>query len=282
MRRIAILTLAALPLAAWAGDSHHWRLDDRESIRRTFAVPGGAGKLLVDNLQGYIHVTGYGGTEVQVSVEKRIYAVSSGAMADAKRDVKLDISQQGGMVRVYEDGPFRDHNGNHHRSDHDYGYRVVFDIDVQVPTATELELKSLNSGIAVKKTTGDYSIHGLNGSIDMEDIAGAGTVNTLNGRVKVSFSRNPTKATQFKTLNGSVDVYFQQGLNADLKFKKLNGGIYTDFEVASVPRAGEAGGTNGRFVYRSGREQNGRAGKGGPEVSFDTLNGSIRLHTRSI
>jgi hypothetical protein len=26
----------------------------------------------------------------------------------------------------------------------------------------------------------------------------------------------------------------------------------------------------------------GRVGKGGPELSFDTLNGSIRLHSRTI
>ena len=283
MRRTFILALAALPLAA-AGwdDDHHWKLDEKETIRRTFDTGSAGRKLLVDNIHGFVHVSGYNGTQVQVSMEKRIYADSNEAMAEAKRDVKMDMSQQGNFVRLYEDGPFRTANGTNYRGDNYYRYRVVFDFDVQVPFDTELVLKALNNGIQVKKTTGDYDIHGLNGAIEMEDVAGSGLVSTLNGKVKVTFSKNPAKATQFKTLNGSVDVWFQNGLNADLKFKKLNGGIYTDFEVAALPRTITGGGSNGKFVYRSDRQTTGRAGKGGPELSFDTLNGNIRLHSRAI
>jgi len=287
MKVTLILMMAALPLAAanW-DDDHRWKLDEKEAIRRTFDVAAGSGgrKLLVDNIHGFVHVTGTSGSQAQVSIEKHIYADSSEAMAEAKRDVKMDMSQQGNFVRLYEDGPFRSANGTNYRGDRDYGYRVVFDLDVQVPYDTELVLKAVNRGdILVKKTTGDFDIHGINGAIEMEDVAGSGLVSTINGKVKVTFSKNPAKATQFKTLNGSVDVYFQGGLNADLKFKKLNGGIYTDFEVSALPQPAEAGdSSNGRFVYRSDRQTTGRAGKGGPELSFDTLNGNIRLHSKTI
>jgi hypothetical protein len=290
---LAIPTLAALPLAAAGWDDHHWKLDEKESIRRTFDAGSAGRKLLVDNIHGFIHVTGTSGSQVQVSVEKHIYADSKEAMAEAKRDVKLDMSQQGSFVRLYEDGPFRTHNGTNYRGDDSYGYRVVFDFEVQVPFDTELGLKGVNHGdILVTKTTGDYEIHGLNGGIEMDDVAGSGLVSTLNGKVKVTYSRNPSKATQFKTLNGSVDVYFRNVLDADLKFKKLNGGIYTDFEVTALPRTvvgnssgGNSSGGNssgGKFVYRSGGVMSGRTGKGGPELSFDTLNGNIRLHSRTI
>jgi hypothetical protein len=79
-----------------------------------------------------------------------------------------------------------------------------------------------------------------------------------------------------------VDVWFQSGLNADLKFKKLNGGIYTDFDVTALPQTVAGGTSDGKFVYRSDRKMAGRAGKGGPELTFDTLNGSIRLHSKTI
>ena len=285
MRSSLILMMAALPLAAggW-DDDHHWKLDEKETIRRTFDTAAGsaARKLLVDNIHGFIHVTGAAGSQVQVSIEKHIYADSSEAMAEAKRDVKMDMSQQGNFVRLYEDGPFRTSNGTNYRGERYYGYRVVFDFEVQVPFDTELDLKALNNGIVVKKTTGDYDIHGLNGGIEMEDVAGSGLVSTLNGKVKVAFSKNPAKASQFKTLNGSVDVWFQNGLNADLKFKKLNGGIYTDFEVTALPQTVAGDSSGGKFVYRSDRKMAGRAGKGGPELTFDTLNGSIRLHSKTI
>ena len=287
MKGTLILIMAALPLAAggW-DDDHRWKLDEKEAIRRTFDAAAGSGarKLLVDNIHGFVHVTGTSGSQVQVSIEKHIYADSTEAMAEAKRDVKMDMSQQGNFVRCYADGPFRTSDGTHYRGERYDGYRVVFDLDVQVPYDTELVLKAVNRGdILVKKTTGDFDIHGINGGIEMEDVAGAGLVSTINGKVKVTFSKNPAKATQFKTLNGSVDVYFQSGLNADLKFKKLNGGIYTDFEVSALPQPAEAGdSSNGRFVYRSDRQTTGRAGKGGPELSFDTLNGNIRLHSKTI
>jgi len=285
MRSSLILMMAALPLAAggW-DDDHHWKFDEKETIRRTFDTAAGSGarKLLVDNIHGFIHVTGATGSQVQVSIEKHIYADSSEAMTEAKRDVKMDMSQQGSFVRLYEDGPFRTSNGTNYRGESYYGYRVVFDFEVQVPYDTELDLKALNNGIVVKKTTGDYNIHGLNGGIEMADVAGSGIVSTLNGKVKVTFSKNPAKASQFKTLNGSVDVWFQNGLNADLKFKKLNGGIYTDFEVSALPQTVAGGTSDGKFVYRSDRKMAGRAGKGGPELTFDTLNGSIRLHSKTI
>src|ERR1035441_8861695 len=90
--------MAPLPLAAggW-DDDHHWKLDEKETIRRTFDTAAGSGgrKLLVDNIHGSIHVTGAAGSQVQVSIEKHIYADSSEAMAEAKRDVKMDMSQQG-------------------------------------------------------------------------------------------------------------------------------------------------------------------------------------------
>jgi hypothetical protein len=286
MRTDVLIVLAALPLLGsdWH-DDRTWRLNEEETIRRSFDLPSASNpkKLLVDNISGSIHVTGYSGSQVQAVVQQHIHADSNEAMAEARRDIKLDISQQGNFVRLYEDGPFRSNNGNY-RGDNYYGYRVDFDYEIQVPYDTELFLKTINHGdIQVKKTTGDYEIHGLNGGIDMEDLSGSGKVHTLNGKVKVTFSKNPAHNTEFKTLNGTVDVYFQPGLNADLHFKKLNGGIYTDFDVTALPVPASSGDSqNGRFVYRSDRMVMGRAGKGGPELSFETLNGSIRLHSKTL
>jgi hypothetical protein len=218
-----------------------------------------------------------------VKVEKHIGADSNEGIQEARRDVKLDMSQQGNFVRLYVDGPFRGNNGINYRGDDYYGYRVIFDYDIQVPFATELVLKTINAGeIEVKKTTGDFEINGLNGGIDMEEISGSGSVRTLNGPVKVSFSRNPTKNTEFRTLNGKMDIYFQPALDADLNFHTLNGGVYTDFDITTRPMKSISGDTvNGKFVYRSDRRSmEARVGKGGPEFTFNALNGEIRLHSK--
>lgn len=292
MKKILVATalLASLAVAQRnRRDWLDWRVTDQETVQRSYSVgsasnAGASAKLAVDNVSGFVHVTGYSGTQVQVSVHKQIGADSSSAMEDAKREVKLDMSQQGDSVRLYVDGPFRDHGGVNYRGDGYYGYRVVYDFEIQVPTATELNLKTINYGdIVVKKTQGDFTIGGLNGGIEMEDVAGAGSVRTLNGPVKVTFTRNPTKDTEFRTLNGGIDVHFQPGLDADLDFHRLNGAIYADFDITTRPSKVSTTGGNGRFVYRMDRgSMEARAGKGGPVMSFHTLNGTIRLYGKGI
>src|SRR5579883_2449327 len=242
---------------------------DDEPLPRSFTVSGPGRKLIVDNISGYVHVTGGSGGTIEVSVARHTDAESNAALARAKSEVSLEMSQEGGTVTLYEDGPFR------HRGDSgNRGYDVKFDYDIQVPADTVLDLKTINAGdIVVKNTTGDYSIHGLNGGIEMDGIAGAGTVHTLNGPVKVRFARNPVKEASFHSLNGAVEVHFQPGLNADLKFHTLNGGVYTDGDVT-------VGGDGMQQVGR--RLTHGRIGSGGPLLSFDTLNGSIKLYTKGM
>jgi hypothetical protein len=279
-----VFTLALCAMAAYAAsdwsDWRNWKYNDEETIQRSFTLSGSSDpkKLLVDNISGYIHVNGAGGNSVKVSVKKRIDGESNAAVQEAKRDVKLDISQLGNSVRLYEDGPFR--NGNN-RGEEYYGYHVNFDYDIEVPSGTTLVLKTINNGeIVVKGTTGDFDVHGLNGGIDMEDITGAGNIQTLNGKLKVSFRKNPDRDTTFKTLNGGMDVYFQPGVNADLHMKTLNGGVYSDFDVSPLPITVSGNLTSGKYVYRSNRTTTVRAGKGGPVLTFDGLNGSIRLHSK--
>jgi hypothetical protein len=101
MKRIAcIVTLAAA--CGWAADDHAtWKFEDRETIERAFDVPAsGPRRLLVDNVNGYVHVTGASGNRVQMKVARHTRAWSNEALAEAKRDVKLDFSQQGSFVRA--------------------------------------------------------------------------------------------------------------------------------------------------------------------------------------
>jgi len=98
--------------------------------------------------------------------------------------------------------------------------------------------------------------------------------------VKVAFSRNPVHDSTFHTLNGSVDLYFASNPDADLNLNTLHGGVYADFDVTTLPMTVKGENLNSRMIYRSGGEMKVRAGKGGPQLSLHTLNGSIRLHSK--
>ena len=280
MKPLACIVLFSLPLAAqnWR-DWRNWQHEDKETVQRSFTVGAGA-RLLVDNISGFVHVTGYDGSQVEIDVRKETRAESNEALAQSKRDVKLDIEQVGPAVKLYVDGPFR----NHGRGDNYYGYHVNYDYEIRVPRATVVDLKTINNGdIQVKGTSGDFAVHGLNGGIEMRDVSGSGDVHTLNGKVQVWFAKNPQHDSSFHTLNGSMDIHFQAPLNADLHYHTLNGGVFSDFDVAPLPVQSASGQLeNGHYVYRSGRGNgNGRAGAGGPSLSFNGLNGAIRLYTKN-
>ena len=280
--KLIALAAAFVPLLTAQHRQSGWTFEDRETINRTFKVAAGdnVSKLLVDNVNGYIHVTGGAGSEIQVKVEKHIRAESQSDLDRAKHDVTADMSQDGNSVKLYENGPFRTRDGVNWSGDR-YRYSVTFDYEIVAPGGAQLELKELNGAIEVKNSSGSFKVNTLNGKIDMQEIGGSGSVKSLNGAVKVAFTRNPTAESSFDTLNGPIDIYFQPSLDADIAFKTLHGGVYSDFDVTTVPTVVKGDGSGTRFIYRTGGNMKVRAGKGGPALSFHILNGAIRLHSKT-
>ena len=62
MKRLALIAILLLPALATAQrhrEQRSWRVEDNEKIDRSFSFSGGdPHKLLVDNLSGFVHVTG--------------------------------------------------------------------------------------------------------------------------------------------------------------------------------------------------------------------------------
>ncbi len=278
---LALLASGSAALCLASSHSDRWPIREQETVQKTMTLSSQPMRLVVDNVEGYVHVTGVSGSQVQVTAHKVIRAETDSDLRDAKNEVKLDITEKPGSVSVYYDAPWRC-NGEG-RGCHDQQrrfYNVTYDIDVQVPRDARLVVSTINNGdVRVDGTAGDFDIGDINGGIAMTGVAGSGDVHTINGPITAHFVKNPSGPTSFKSINGQLDMYFQAGLSADLLFKTFNGEIYSDFEV--TPRAIPAAETeqqNGKFVYHSDRRRSARVGRGGPELSFDTLNGNIRLH----
>jgi hypothetical protein len=254
----------------------------KETIRQTLPA---AARLEVDNVQGYIHVSGYNGSEIQMVAEKTIEAESAERLEAAKQEVKLDVSRSGDSLILFVDGPFRCHCEDNRWGTRDHGHRgyhVTFDFEIMVPAATFLRLGTVNHGdIHVENTTGDFDISNVNRGIEMTEVSGSGLVHTVNGPIKVLFAKNPSSACSFGTVNGSIETSFRGNLNADVRVKTFNGQAFTDYDVTALPRMVSAGERrDGKFVYHSDDFNGMRIGNGGPELKYDTLNGSIRIINR--
>src|ERR1700683_141784 len=67
-------------------------VEQHETIEKTFALSG-AGKVIVDNVEGSIQVTSRPGSEIRLVARKRLRADSPEKAAEARRNITLDISQ---------------------------------------------------------------------------------------------------------------------------------------------------------------------------------------------
>ncbi len=281
---MTVAIAAALAGPAQAQQSSRYDVVDETTVTRTLSFAAGGGRTLdVRNINGFIHVEATTDSTVQMSIHKVIRAETSGDLAEAQRDVRLDFRDGAARVEAF----VTDHRGHvcgeewNDRGDRweRVRYTVKFDFTIRVPRGVALRLCAINSGdVIVNGTQGDFDVTNVNGPVEMNRVAGSGRAHTVNGGVTVSFTANPKAASSFKTVNGNVDVSFVDGLAADFAMKTMNGGLFTDFDAQPMPSPAAAPGErrNGKFVYRANQYTRVRVGNGGPEIAFETLNGNVR------
>jgi hypothetical protein len=285
MYKFACLMLAASGIGiVCLAESHsdRWTVREQETIDKTLHLSGQPMRLVVENFDGYVHVTGTDSTQVHVVAHETIRAETEADLKQAKAEVSLDTSEQPGSVSIEYKAPWICKNHCSDCCDHRRRfYEARYDIDIEAPRSARAVLSDVNGPITLDRIDGDFDVHGVNGAVRMSGIAGAGDAHTVNGPITVQFANNPSQPCSMKTVNGAIDAYFQPRLSADLFFKTFNGEVWGDFDVAPLPTpAGDTERKNGMFVYRSNRRAGGRVGQGGPEISFETLNGTIRLHVQ--
>ena len=279
---IALLVISLLGTNVFAAD---YKVIKKEEIRKSlkFQNPSVPGELLVDNIFGSIELEGYSGKEVKLLIHKTIKARNQDKLKNALEEVELDISEDGNTIDLYVDGPFRCQQGKEaRRRNRNPGYQVHYEFEIQVPHNTSVYLKTVTDGdIHVNNVNGEFEVRNVNGKIEMSEISGSGKAHTVNGRVKVQFTRNPKTDCSFKTINGDLELFFQDNLSAAFQLKTFNGDMYSDFPVTYLPaKAAKAERQKGKYVYKSNRFVGIQAGKGGPEIKMDTLNGDILINKR--
>ena len=290
MRKTLALLSVLLATTSWSqsGRSSRYPVQETERFQRSLAFSAGSSPktLEVDNINGNIRVTGYDGRTVEMTAVKTIRATSQDRIAVAKQEVKLDITENADMIRIYADEPGRCNcrdgsSGNRWNSGsrRDPGYRVDFDFELRVPREAKLFLRTVNNGdIHVSNMAADFDIDNVNGNVEMNEMGGSGRAYALNGEMKVTFASNPKTASYFGSLNGDVTITFRSNFDADLLFKTFNGEVYTDFSLTSLPRVAQSSERrNGKLIFSKNDFSAFRVGRGGPEIQFDGFNGDIRV-----
>jgi hypothetical protein len=242
---------------------------------------GGEHMLEVSNVNGSIYVVGSDRQDVEMTADRTIDPHRRDGFRETRRNITLDATESADTVRICADAErcgcgttdlrlrdsWRDWDG------------VTVDFTVRVPKNTRLKLCTINHGaVTVEGVDGDFDVSNVNGGIEMTGVRGSGRAETVNGRVNLTFAASPKAASSFKTVNGRIEVVFPQDLAADLRMKTVHGGLYTDFDVTALPSAPVvAERRNGQFVYRSDRFAAVRVGRGGPQITFEGVNGDVHV-----
>jgi hypothetical protein len=274
------LAAAALVVAAcsFAEAQSRFSVRDTQTMTRTLKFAAGADRTLdVRTVHGEIHVVAADIAEVQMDVRRTVRARTDADTADADREVTLEFldgsSRVGAIVRDQgiTCGDSFSRSGRQR-------YVVEYAFTVRVPRRTNLRLCTINGGeVTVEGTDGDFDISNINGPVSIRDVRGSGSAETINGEMTVSFVEPPRGDSLFKTLNGDVEVTFPARRSADLQLKTRNGDLLTDFDVQTLPQQVTRQSRNGGFIYRSEGSARVRVGNGGPELTFETFNGDVRV-----
>jgi hypothetical protein len=276
-------SLIALAVASLAAATPAAPLIKTETTQHTLHFAGAGPRVLeVRTIHGSIAIEAYDGDAVQISVDKKIKADDARGLDDALREVRLDLTDNaatiGAIARYHHDQTC---GGQRRNDQHDWPkYEVAFDFRIRVPRDTRLVVCTINRGeVSVKGTRADFDIHTVNGRIDLVDMGGSGDAITVNGGVTASFVAAPRVDSVFRTVNGAVVLRMPDTFSAELNMKTLHGGLFTDFEAQ--PRAINTVATpqrhDGKFVFETNSFATVRIGKGGPQLTLETLNGDVRV-----
>lgn len=216
------------------------------SDRQTFPLSKGAA-ISVNTLNGNINVEAWDQPQAEVRIIKRgkSEADIQGTTVDIKNDknsLSLDASQSRNV-------------------------QVSFEIKLPRDLGA-VKFISTNGSINVSEIAGSIVIETTNGEIRLDDVSGIESVTSVNGQIEADLNRMPKdRPVKFEAVNGTIDLNFNPDLNANIEASTVHGSINVDDEF-------------GITVQKSrpfGQRASGTIGKGGPQLTIKTVNGSISL-----
>lgn len=263
---------------------------DNISISEDASRMGNGNFIHLKNINGDLTVTGYDGDEVKIEAVRELSKRKRrGTVSDSEAvDYQLAVEWHDGNLFVYVDAPgvktrYRDgrmHYDMHWDGDDDLEFS--FDIEVKVPNDILLKASTINGGkLVISNLENGVDAGQVNGDILLEEISGPTSANSVNGDIKVLFALSPKEDCDFRTVNGTIEVLSPADFGAVVTFESVHGELYTDFdEVSYLPNRlnKEADGRGDR--YRINKTSPIQIGKGGPEISFEMVNGDAFIKQR--
>jgi DUF4097 and DUF4098 domain-containing protein YvlB len=212
------------------------------------------GKIMLDNVNGKIHITGWDQSEVKVD------AVKLGDKQSDVDEIKIEIDAKADKIKIRTKYPNR-------KSFRGKSNSPSVDYELKVPIQAILDnIQNVNGSIEIEGVQGSIHASTVNGRLHVDGIASDASLESVNGGVHAGFTILDTvKRASLKTVNGGVALTLPAGADADVSAHTLNGSIQSDSGL--LPKKNWPVGTD---LHRT-------LGKGGAHIKAETVNGSIQI-----
>lgn len=259
MKRFAAALAAALISALLLpGALHAYRLF--EHWERSFEMAARP-RLVLENVNGSIEVTGWDRRVIDVQAEIRVKAASKDKARRIYEQIEFDVEHEAGALSIRADLPRIRKDGLWGES----ATSVSVNYIVRVPHGCDVDLQSVNGRINASEIEGAFRLRTVNGGIRLLSRAGAGEMESVNGALDCRLGKlSGGGKLRLKTTNGSIDLRLPGPTSADFEARTLNGSVKVDLELANVKQS------------RRNRVS-GRLGGGDGSIKLRTVNGRIAL-----
>jgi DUF4097 and DUF4098 domain-containing protein YvlB len=202
---------------------------------------GGDGRVSLENINGDVSI------EVWERDEVRVHAVKSASSPELLEKLEVDVQAGGDSVRIETHYPSMKSSDGHH--EHRSFTKVEYTLTV--PRGAMLRTIDL--------VNGSLKVVGVEGGIEAE---------TVNGDIVVHIERlGYGDEIEMDSVNGPLDLYLSRSISADIAAESVHGSLGNDFGIDV---------RKGKYV---GSDFHGSVGGGGAQVSLETVNGSIKVHS---
>jgi DUF4097 and DUF4098 domain-containing protein YvlB len=239
----------------------------QEEFQKTVPLSSKA-SFKLSNVNGSVAISTWKQDQVEIKAVKK-----TRKSADNLKKVKIEVHESADSVYVETIYPQHDNTG------------VSVDYTVQVPEGVRVEeagtvngsvsltgpfstatATTTNGKVRVENASGDLKFETTNGSIEAVNVSGNVNAETTNGSIEIELTALK-EDLRAQTTNGSITVKWSAGaeVNADLEAETTNGSITVDFPITL------------QGLTKSKHHLRGQVGAGGPQISLETVNGSIHL-----
>lgn len=225
---------------------------------RSYTVAKG-GSLEVTNTNGAIVVELASGPQVEVKATRQARA-SSDEEAQAilkKIEIKEDVSPDRVSIQTSTGSGIS------------FGRRSgTVEYHVRVPAGLQITVKTENGGIGLHDVNGALTASTTNGGIRGTNLSGSVSAHIINGGIVVDLAR-VSGPIELDSVNGGIRLDLPPDVKADVEARAVNGGVSTESGLTLSE------------AEQSRTHISGKLNGGGIKVSATTVNGGVRLRTRS-